>query len=126
MSGNVEMSFLKDLEKAIGFQYFKIIEDELIALEDASHIMFALNEFVNEEKAKKVLNSLTSISLAKAYWHLFVHVDLHNCNCWQCLVREECLQILLKWKTNRLVLTTSYKLIKMPERNTYPFLRSGK
>ena len=28
----------------------------------------------------------------------------------------------LEAKANRLVLTTSYKLIKMPERNTYPFL----
>ena len=85
------MSFLKDLKEAIGFHYLKIIEDELIALEDASHILFALDEFVNKEKAKKVLNSLTSISLAKAYWHLFFHVDRHNFNCWQCLVREECL-----------------------------------
>ena len=83
--------------------------------------MFAVDEFANTEKAKKVLNSLTSISLAKAYWHLFVHVDRHNCNCWQCLVREECLQILLKLKTNRVVLASSYKLIKMPEINTYPF-----
>ena len=81
MSGNVKMSFLKDLEEAIGFQYLKTIEDELIALEDASQIMFALDEFVNEEKAKKVLNSLTSISLAKAYWHLFVDLGRHNCNC---------------------------------------------
>ena len=120
------MSFLKNLKEAIGFQYLKIIEDELIALEDASHIMFAVNEFVNEEKAKKVLNSLTSISLAKAYWHLFVHEDRHNCNCWQCLVREECLQILLQRKTNRLVLASSYKLIKMPEINTYPFLKEWK
>ena len=120
------MSFLKNLKEAIGFQYLKIIEDELIALEDASHIMFAVNEFVNEEKAKKVLNSLTSISLAKAYWHLFVYVDRHNCNCWQCLVREECLQILLQRKTNRLVLASSYKLIKMPEINTYPFLKEWK
>ena len=94
----------------------------MIALEDASHIMFAVDEFVNKEKAKKVLNSLTSISLVKAYWHLFVHVDRHNCNCWQCFVREEFLQILLKLKTNRLVLTASYKLIKIPERNTDPFL----
>ena len=116
------MSFLKNLKEATGFQYLKIIEDELIALEDASHIMFAVDEFVNKEKAKKVLNSLTSISLAKAYWHLFVHVDRHNCNCWQCFVREEFLQILLKLKTNRLVLTASYKLIKIPERNTDPFL----
>ena len=84
------MSFLKNLKEATGFQYLKIIEDELIALEDASHIMFAVDEFVNKEKAKKVLNSLTSLSLAKAYWHLFVHVDCHNCNCWLCLVREEC------------------------------------
>ena len=117
------MSFLKNLKEATGFQHLKIIEDELIALEDASHIMFAVNEFVNEEKAKKVLNSLTSISLAKAYWHLFVHEDRHNWNCWQCLVREECLQILLQRKTNRLVLASSYKLIKMPEINTYPFLK---
>ena len=48
------MSFLKDLKEAIGFHCLKIIEDELIALEDPSHILFALDEFVNEEKAKKV------------------------------------------------------------------------
>ena len=120
------MSFLKNLKEAIGFQYLKIIEDELIALEDASHIMFAVDEFVNKEKAKKVLNYLTSISLTRAHWLLFVHVDRHNCNCWQCPVRKECLQILLKRKTNHLVLTTSYKLIKMPERNTYLFLEEWK
>ena len=90
--------------------------------------MFAADEFVNEEKAKKKnkINSLTSISLAKAYWYLFVHVDRHNCNCWQCRIRDECFQILLNRKTNRLVLTTSYKLIKMPKRNTYPFLEEWK
>ena len=88
--------------------------------------MFAVDEFVNEMKAKKKLNFLTSISLAKAYWHLFVHVDGHDCNCWQCRVRDECLQIFLSRKTNRLVLTTSYKLIKMPERNIYPFLEEWK
>ena len=120
------MSFLKNLKEAIGFQYLKIIEDELIALEDASHIMLAVDEFVVEEKARKVLNPLTSTSLSKAYLHLFVHVDRHNCNCWQSLIREEHLQILLKQKTNRLVLTTSYKLIKMPERDTYPFLEEWK
>ena len=120
------MSFLKNLKEATGFQYLKIIEDELIALEDASHIMFAVDEFVNKEKGKKVLNSSTSISIAKAYWHLFVHVDCHNCNCWQCRAREVCLQILLNRKTNRLVLITSYKLIKMPERNTYLFLEDWK
>ena len=85
------MSFFRNLEEAIGFQHLKIIEDELIPLEDASHIMFAVDEFANKEKAKKVLNSLTSISLAKAYWHLFVHMDHHNCNSWQCLIREECI-----------------------------------
>ena len=88
--------------------------------------MFAADEFVNKEKAKKVLNYLTSISLTKVYWYLFVHVDRHNCNCWQYLVREECLQILLKRKTNHLVLTTSHKLKKTSERNTYPFLEEWK
>ena len=48
------MSFLKNLKEAIGFQYLKIIEDELIALEDASHNMLAVDEFVVEEKARKV------------------------------------------------------------------------
>ena len=61
------MSFLKILKEGIGFQHLKIIEDESIALSDASHIMFAADEFVNKEKAKKVLNYLTSISLTKAY-----------------------------------------------------------
>ena len=48
------MSFLKNFKEAIGFQHLKIIEDELIALENASHIMFAVDEFVNKEKAKKL------------------------------------------------------------------------
>ena len=47
------MSFLKNFKEAIGFQHLKVIEYELIALEDASHIMFAVDEFVNEGKAKK-------------------------------------------------------------------------
>ena len=102
------MSFLKNLKEAIGFQHLKVIEYELIALEDASHIMFAVDEFVNEGKAKKKKKFFDSISLAKAYWYLFVHVDHHNCSCWQCRVREECLQILLNRKTNHLFLTTSY------------------
>ena len=88
--------------------------------------MFAMDEFFNKEKAKKNLDSLNSISLAKAYWHLFDNVDRHNCNCWQCRVRDECFQILLNRKTNLLVLTTSCKLINMPERNTYPFLEGWK
>ena len=53
------MSFLKNFKEAIGFQHLKVIEYELIALEDASHIMFAVDEFVNKGKAKKKLNSLT-------------------------------------------------------------------
>ena len=80
-----------------------------------------------KRKQKKKLSSLTSISLAKGYWHLSVHADCHNCNCWQCRVRDECLQILLNRKTNRLVLASSYKLIKMPEKKILiRFLRSGK
>ena len=54
------MSFLKNVKEEISFQHLKTIEGELIALEHASHIMFAVDEFVNNEKAKKVLNSLTS------------------------------------------------------------------
>ena len=60
MLGNVKMSFLKNVKEEISFQHLKTIEGELIALEHASHIMFAVDEFVNNEKAKKVLNSLTS------------------------------------------------------------------
>ena len=101
------MSFLQNLEVVVAFQHLKVLKYELVALGDSFHIMFAVDEFNNEEKTKKILNSLTSISLAKAYWHLFVHIDRHYCNCWQCRVREECLQILLEQKTNRLVLATS-------------------
>ena len=82
--------------------------------------------FLTKRKQKKKLDSLNSISLAKAYWHLFDNVDRHNCNCWQCRVRDEYFQILLNRKTNLLVLTTSCKLINMPERNTYPFLEGWK
>ena len=46
------MSFMRNLKEAIAFQYLKIIEDEPLALEDASHIVSAVDEFV-DKKSKK-------------------------------------------------------------------------
>ena len=82
-----------------------------LALEDASDIIYAVDNFVDEKKVKEALNSLTCISLAKGYYHLygFNHI---GCACWCCHLRNE---------QNKVVLTTSYKVLRMKKDNTYPF-----
>ena len=47
------MSFMRNLKGAIAFQYLKIIEDEPLALEDASHVVSAVDEFVDKKKQKE-------------------------------------------------------------------------
>ena len=119
------MSFIGNLKEAINFQFFKIIKDKLIALEDPSHKIFAADEFVDQKKKLEEFFSLTSISLAKGYWYLLDN-DHCICSCWRCRLREECLSILLKQKTYLIVLATSYKVMKIPEKNTYPFFEEWK
>ena len=65
------MPFIKNLKDVIAFKLLKIKADKLLALEDASDIIYAVDNFVDEEKAKETLNLLTSISVAKGYYHLY-------------------------------------------------------
>ena len=58
-------------------------------------------------------DSLTTISLAKGYY-CFFGLNHKACDCWWCRIREECLRILMKRKTNLIVLRTSYKVITPP------------
>ena len=114
------MPFIKNLKDVIAFKLLKIKVDKLLALEDASDIIYAVDNFVDEKKAKETLKSLTSISVAKGYCHLygFNHI---GCACWRCHLRNECLQILMRRGTNKVVLTTSYKVLRIKEDNTHPF-----
>ena len=114
------MSFRKNLKEAVGFQILKFKEESLLALKVASHVIYVAHEYSKDKKAVKGLNSLISISLAKAYYHLF-GVNHKACYYWRCRIREVCLKILMEQKTNLIVLTTSYKVIKMPEKSIYPF-----
>ena len=84
------------------------------ALEAASH------EYSKDKKAVKGLNLLTSISVSKAYYPLF-GVNHKACYCWWCRIREVCFKIHMEQKTNLIVLTTLYKVFKMPGKNIYPF-----
>ena len=77
------MSFLKNLKEAVGFLISKFKEENLLALEDASHVIYVAHNYSKDKKAVKGLNSLKSLSLAKAYYHLFG--DNHKaCYCWWC------------------------------------------
>ena len=114
------MSFIKNLKEAVGFKNLKFKEGNLLALEDTSHVIYLAHEYSKDKEAVKGLNSLTSISLAKASFHLF-GVNHKACYCWWCQIREACLKIFMEIKANLIFLTTSYKVIKMPEKNIYPF-----
>ena len=85
------MSFIKDLKEALDFQILKYKERDLFALENASHVIYAAHEHCKNIKAVKGLDSLTTISLAKAYYCLF-GLNHKACHCWQCRIREECLR----------------------------------
>ena len=112
------MSFIKDLKEAVGFQILKYKERDLFALEDASHVIYAAHEYCKNKKSVKGLDSLTTKS--KAYYWLF-GLNHKTCNCWRCRIRELCLGTFMKQKTNLIALRTSYKVIRMPEKNIYPF-----
>ena len=115
------MSIVKNLKQAVAFGILKVKEENLFALEDLSHVTYALDEYNKDKSLKTVkgLDKLTSISLAKAYYYLFT-VNHKACDCWRCQIREECLRILIEQKINLIVLGTLDKVIKMPE-NIYPF-----
>ena len=108
------MSFIENLKEAVGFQILKLKEENLLALEVVPH------GYSKDKKAVKGLNLLTSISVAKAYYHLF-GVNHKVCYCWCCRIREVCFKILMEQKTDLIVLTTLYKVFEMPEKNIYPF-----
>ena len=116
------MFFVKNLKQAVAFQTLKVKEENFFPLKDASHVIYAADEYNKDKdlKAVKGLDQLTSISLAKAYYYLFA-VNHKACDCWRCRIREECYRILVERKTNLIVLGTSYKVIKLPEKNVYPF-----
>ena len=103
------MSFVKNLKQAVAFGILKVKEENLFALEDASHVIYPPDEYNKGKGLKTVkgLDKLTSISLA--------------CDCWRCRIREECLRILIEQKTNLIVLGPLHKVIKMPEKSIYPF-----
>ena len=86
------MSFRKNLKEAVGFQILKFKEENLLALEVASHVIYVAHEYSKDKKAVKGLNSLISISLAKAYYHLF-GVNHKACYYWRCRIREVCLKL---------------------------------
>ena len=79
------MSFIKNLKQAVAFGILKGKEENLFALEDASHVIYAPDEYNKDKGLKTVkgLDKLTSISLAKAYYYLFT-VNHKVCDCWQC------------------------------------------
>ena len=114
------MSFIKDLKEAVGFQILKYKERDLFPLEDASHVIYAAHEYCENKKSVKGLDSLTTKSLTKASYCLF-GLNHKTCDCWRCRIREQCLRTLMKQKTNLIVLRTSCKVIRLPEKNIYPF-----
>ena len=84
------MFFVKNLKQAVAFQILKVKEKNLLPLEDASHVIYAADEYNKDKglKAEKSLDKLTSISLAKNYYYLFA-VNHKACDCWRCRIREE-------------------------------------
>ena len=90
-----------------------------MSLEDDVDIIYAVNNFVDEEKAKKVLNSLMSISLAKGYYYCFGFGHFRY-YCWRCL-QNEYFQILIKRRTNKVILMGSYDILNK-RRRSLPFL----
>ena len=53
------MPFIKNLKDVIAFKLLKIKVDKLLALEDASDIIYAVDNFVDEKKSKgdsKIVN----------------------------------------------------------------------
>ena len=73
------------------------------SLEKDFDVIYATNYFLDEEELKKTLNSLTSISLAKAYYHFFEYRHI-GCWCWRCKLQNKCLQLILKRGHNEFVL----------------------
>ena len=80
------MSFIKDLKEAVGFQILKYKERDLFVLENASHFIYAAHEYCENKKAVEGLDSLTTISLDKAYYCL-LGLNHKAFNYWQCRIK---------------------------------------
>ena len=76
--------------------------------------------FMKKNK-KKTLNSLTSISLAKAYYHFFGYRCV-GCWCSRCQLQNECLQIILRRGHNEIVLIGK-NVCEYKEKNPFPFYK---
>ena len=59
----------KNLKRIVNLKILNVKEKDFLSLEAGVDIIYAVNNFVDDKKSKKVLNSLTSISLAKGYYH---------------------------------------------------------
>lgn len=65
----VLVNFKKNLKRIVNLNILKVKEKYFLSLEAGVDIVYVVNNFVDDEKAKKVLDSLTSISLTKGYYH---------------------------------------------------------
>lgn len=113
-------NFLKKLKQIVNLHIVKMKENYFLSFEDGVDIIYTVNNFVDEGKAKKVLHLLTSISLAKCYYHFFGFGHF-GCYCWHCRLQNECLQVLIKRATNKVALMGSYDILKIKEDDPYPF-----
>ena len=100
----------------------KKIVSKGVALEDGFHIYYAtLCKNIN---IRALLDSLTDLSLAKAYYYTFQ--SGHNgCWCFRCKLQNEILQIMLKGGSNEIYLcgTDIYDTDRfVEEQEPFPFV----
>ena len=100
------MALSKIKENIIEKAQLTIIErqqNNLQSLENDFGIIYAIDHFLDEKEAKKTLNFLTSISLAKVYFIFFGYRHV-GCWCRKSRLQNECLKIILKRVHNKIVL----------------------
>ena len=93
---------------------------EVKALAEGYHITYAIDNCKNKVEIQKVLDSLTNISLVKAY-HATINPGHICCFCFKCRLHHQIQDILLNRDSTEFELNHSTDFKKLVDFPPYPF-----
>ena len=93
---------------------------QMKALVEGFHISYAIDNCKNKVEIQKVLDSLTNISLVKAY-HATINPDHIGCFCFNCRLHHQIQDTLLARDSPEFRLDYSTDFQKLRDLHPYPF-----
>ena len=90
------------------------------SLSEDSNITCAIDNFKNKFEIQDVLDSLTNISLVKAY-HATINPDHYCCYCFRCRLHDQIQDTLTDRNSREFLLDYSNDFQKLEDLQPYPF-----